>query len=181
MGSDAERSEEMKAKGIIKSVSRDLSGRYLVQLETDSLILVGYEDIKDGEVDITIRKHRERRSLDQNALYWEYCTELAHTVGHSLAWMHNHLIGAYGYPYFVGGKVAMVVLPDGDESIMESETFHVKPTSQVKEGRDGTMFRTYIVMRGSSTYNTQEMSRLIDGAEAEANSMGVHLEEHHYC
>ena len=46
----------MKAKGIIKSVSRDLSGRYLVQLETDSRILVGYEDIKDGEVDITIRR-----------------------------------------------------------------------------------------------------------------------------
>jgi hypothetical protein len=75
----------------------------------------------------------------------------------------------------------MVVLPDGDESIMESETFHVKPTSQVKEGRDGTMFRTYIVMRGSSTYNSQEMSRLIDGAEREAQSMGVHLEEHHYA
>ena len=43
------------------------------------------------------------------------------------------------------------------------------------------MYRTYIVMRGSSTYNTQEMSRLIDGAEAEAHSMGVHLEEHHYA
>lgn len=170
----------MKAKGRITSISRDLSGQYLVQMEVDSRILVGYEEIKDDYVDITIRKHRPRRSLDQNAIYWEYVTELAHRVGHSLAWMHNHLISHYGYPYFVGGKVAMVVLPDGDESIMESETFHVKPTAQVKEGRDGTMFRTYIVMRGSSTYNTQEMSRLIDGAEAEARNMGVHLEEHHY-
>lgn len=170
----------MKSKGTIKSISRDLSGRYLVQLETDSRILVGYEDVKDVEVDVIIKKHHAKRSLDQNALYWEYCSELAHKVGQSIAWMHNHLLSAYGEPYFVGGKVAMVVLPDGDETIMQSETFHVKPTSQVKEGKDGTMYRTYIVMRGSSTYNTQEMSRLIDGAEQEARNMGVHLEEHYY-
>ena len=170
----------MKSKGRIRSLSREMSGKYLLQLEADARVCVGYEELQDADVDIILKKHRERRSLDQNALYWAYCSELAHAVGQSLAWMHNKLLASYGYPYFVGGKVAMVVLPDGDESIMQSEEFHVRPTSEVREGKDGTMFRTYIVMRGSSTYNTQEMSRLIDGAEQEARNMGVHLEEHYY-
>ena len=172
----------MKTKGQIKTVARDtMTGKYLVQLETDSRVLVGLEDLKDTDVDIIIHKHREARSLDQNALYWVYVTEIAHVINRSIAYTHNHLLAHYGYPFFVGGKVAMVVLPDDSpEEIMESETFHVKPTSQVKEGRDGTMYRTYIVMRGSSTYNTQEMSRLIDGAEREAQNLGIHLEEHYY-
>lgn len=172
----------MKTKGRIKTVARDtMTGKYLVQLETDSRVLVGLDEVKDTDIDIIIHKHREARSLDQNALYWVYVTEIAHAIGRSIAYTHNHFLACYGYPFFVGGKVAMVVLPDDSpDEIMESETFHVKPTSQVKEGRDGTMYRTYIVMRGSSTYNTQEMSRLIDGAEREAQNLGIHLEEHHY-
>ena len=176
-----ERTAEVKGTGKINFISRDTaSGRYLVQVETDSRILAGYEELKNEEVDVIIKKHRYKRNLDQNALYWCYVTELARVAGQSIAWMHNHLLAHYGYPFMVNGKVAMVVLPDDDETIQESETFHCKPTSQVKEGRDGTMFRTYIVMRGSSTYNTQEMSRLIDGAEREARQSGIHLEEHYY-
>lgn len=172
----------MKTKGRIKTVARDtMTGKYLVQLETDSRVLVGLDEVKDTDIDIIIHKHREARSLDQNALYWVYVTEIAHAIGRSIAYTHNHFLAHYGYPFFVGGKVAMVVLPDDSpDEIMESETFHVKPTSQVKEGRDGTMYRTYIVMRGSSTYNTQEMSRLIDGAEREAQNLGIHLEEYRY-
>ena len=161
-------------------LARTTAGKYLLQIECDSRIMVGYEDLKDDAVDVIIKKHRERRSLDQNALYWQYVAELARHAGQSNAWMHNHLIAHYGYPYYVGGKVAYVVLPDGDPGIMESDEFHVRPTSEVKEGRDGTMFRTYVVMRGSSSYNTQEMSRLIDGAEQEARNVGIHLEEHYY-
>lgn len=172
----------MKTKGRIKTVARDtMTGKYLVQLETDSRVLVGLDEVKDTDIDIIIHKHREARSLDQNALYWVYVTEIAHAIGRSIAYTHNHFIAHYGYPFFVSGKIAMVVLPDDNpDEIMESETFHVKPTSQVKKGRDGTMYRTYIVMRGSSTYNTQEMSRLIDGAEREAQNLGIHLEEHYY-
>ena len=181
MGAEHERTAEVKGTGKIKSVLRDTtSGRYLVQVETDSRILSGYEELQNEEVDVIIKKHRKKRNLDQNALYWCYVTELAHVAKQSIAWMHNHLLAHYGYPFMVSGKVAMVVLPDGDETIQESEIFHVKPTSQVKEGRDGTPWRTYIVMRGSSTYNSQEMSRLIEGAEREAKACGIHLEEHYY-
>ena len=49
----------------------------------------------------------------------------------------------------------------------------MKPTSEVKQGRDGEMYRTYIMLRGSSAYNTKEMSRLINGIVSECKEMGI--------
>lgn len=170
----------MKSVGKITALARNAEGKWLLQLETDARITVGYEELKKEQVDIIIRKHRDKRSLDQNALYWSYVVALAKHLGQSNAWVHNKMLGRYGYPYMYNGKTAMVVLPDSDPEIMESETFHVKPTSDVREGKDGQQYRTYIVMRGSSTYNTQEMTRLVDGVESEVKSLGIRLEEHFY-
>lgn len=171
----------MKSVGNIKGLMRDSeTGRYILQLETDARISVGYEELKSERVDIIIRKHREKRSLDQNALYWSMVVVLAKHFGQSNAYIHNLMLGRYGFPYYYGDRVAMVVLPDNAPEIMESETFHVRPTSEVRDGKDGKPYRTYIVMRGSSTYNTAEMTRLVDGIESEVKSCGIRLEEHFY-
>ena len=170
----------MKTTGKIKMLSRDAdTGRYLLTLETDSRVTVGYDELKGERVDIIVKKHREARSLDQNALYWATVVEIARVLRRSNAWVHNMLLARYGEPYYYGGKVAMVVLPDGDPEIMESEAFHVKATSEVREGKDGVTYRTYIVMRGSSTLNTAQFARLIDGAESEAKELGIQLKEYH--
>ncbi len=46
---------------------------------------------------------------------------------------------------------------------MQATEYHLMPTSQVRQGLDGIMYRTYKLLRGSSTYDTSEMARLIDG------------------
>ena len=56
---------------------------------------------------------------------------------------------------------------------LEAETYHIKPTSQVQKGADGTLFRTYKMLRGSSTYDTKEMSYLIDGLVGECRELGI--------
>lgn len=171
----------MKSIGKIKALFRDSdTGRYILQVESDARLTVGYEELKNERVDIIIRKHRDKRSLDQNALYWAYVVALAKGIDRSNAYVHNLMLGRYGVPYYYGDRVAMVVLPDGDPEIMESESFHVRPTSDVREGKDGKQYRTYIVMRGSSTYNSTEFSRLVDGIESEVKNLGIRLEEHFY-
>ena len=35
------------------------------------------------------------------------------------------------------------------------------------------MYRTYIMLRGSSTYNTEEMARLIDGLITDCKCAGI--------
>jgi hypothetical protein len=70
------------------------------------------------------------------------------------------------------------MLPDTDETerkALEAETYHIKPTSQTRDGKDGVTYRAYMLMRGSSTYNTEEFSRLLDGLLDACRSAGVHV------
>lgn len=119
---------------------------------------------------------KEKRSLDANAYYWVLISKLAGALKVSNAYMHNFMLRAYGQPDLYDEKKAYIVLPDTDETerkAMEADAYHIKPTSEVKLGRDGKMYRTYYLLRGSSTYDTEEMSRLIDGLVDECKDAGI--------
>lgn len=79
---------------------------------------------------------------------------------------HGMCLIRYGYPVILSGKSACATIPDTEEAenkVKNSTEYHLQPTSQVREGVDGVMYRTYRLLRGSRTYNTEEMSRLISG------------------
>lgn len=125
---------------------------------------------------VDIKEYRAKRSLNANALYWSVLTQFAKALGASNAYAHNQLLRRYGQLERYGEKLVYVVLPDTEEAERradEAETYHLKPTSQVKEGKDGVMYRTYMLLRGSSTYDTAEMSRLINGLLDECRNMGL--------
>ena len=127
---------------------------------------------------VEIREYRKKRSLDQNAMYWALLTKVAQKVGRSNAYLHNEMLRKYGQLERFGEKSALIVLPDTDEArekVDEAETYHLKPTSEVKTGRDGKAYRTYLLLRGSSTYDTAEFKRLLDGLVDEAKQVGVEL------
>jgi len=165
----------VKTAGTIESVTRNASGRYTVTLDTDSRAIAIADALRGKRLDIIIKPHREKRSLDQNALYWSIVVQLAAALKQSNIWVHNTLISRYGSPFIVNGGLVSVMIPADDPTVMESEEYHLSPSSEVAE-IDGQVMRRYIVMRGSSTYSKREMQRLIDGAESEARDMGVHLE-----
>lgn len=127
---------------------------------------------------IEIKEKKRKRSLDQNALYWVVLTQVAKKLNISNPRCHNLMLRRYGVPERYGDQAVYVVLPDTEEAsekAAEAETYHLKPTSQVKAGKDGNTYRTYILLRGSSTYDTAEMTRLIDGVMDDAKQMGITL------
>lgn len=124
---------------------------------------------------------KEKRSLDANAYYWVLISKIAGLHGVSNSYMHNFMLRAYGQPDLYDEKKAYIVLPDTEETekkAMEAETYHIKPTSEVKIGKDGKAYRTYFLLRGSSTYNTAEMSRLINGLVSECKEAGIETLTH---
>ena len=135
------------------------------------------ETIKQGKTyTVEIKEFRKKRSLDQNALYWACLTEFARALHMSNNEAHNRMLRSYGQLERYDDKPVYVVLPDTDEAeqkAIEAETYHVKPTSQVKQGNDGNSYRTYMLLRGSSTYTTQEMTRLLDGLIEEMDGIGL--------
>ena len=127
---------------------------------------------------VEIKRHRKRRSLDQNAMYWSILGQLAKALRISDSRAHNLMLRRYGAVETIDGKTVKLVLPDTEEAAQradEAESYHIKPTSQVKVGMDGINYRTYLLLKGSHDMDTAEMKRLIDGVMDEAKQMGLEL------
>ena len=172
---------QIKAQSDSFDWSVDSSGKWLkIKLPDPGRIL---DQLKEGLYDIIIKPHRKKRSLDQNSLYWSTLTQLAEHLKISNAELHNLMLRRYGQIEHFDDQTAFVVLPDTDEAekqAAQAETYQLKPTSQTKIGNDGKSYRTYILLRGSSTYDTAEMTQLIDGLMDEARQVGLILEERRY-
>ena len=130
----------------------------------------------DNKKRFEVKEKREKRSLSQNSYYWTLLGQVAKVTRIPAAKIHNGNLRALSLPERIEGKLVTVTLPDTDEAedqISNSETYHLKPTSQVLNGRGGVLYRTYILLRGSSTFNTEEMSALLDLMIQEAETQGV--------
>lgn len=153
------------------------SGKLTILFEPNEDFRETYEELKDcDKLSLEIKKYRAKRSLDANAYYWMLITKFAKVLETSNAEAHNRMLKLYGYPELVDEKSFLVVVPDTEEAhrkVMQAEEYHLKPTSDVREGNDGIMYRTYVLLRGSRTYNTEEMSRLISGLISECKEIGI--------
>ena len=69
----------MKGRLKDKTISYD-TGKVRLSIEVD-----GEPDLPEGELDITIKKWREKRSLDANALLWHCIGEIANAIGEGLS------------------------------------------------------------------------------------------------
>lgn len=166
----------MEVTGVLKDISRDWqSNKFIMTFAiNEDVSNESIEEIRQCEkLSLVAKIWRKKRSLDANAYYWCLLTKLAKKVGTSNNEMHNQLLSDYGYPEMVGGMLVRTPIPDTEEAekkVAQSDTYHLKPTTQIVVGKDGVAYRTYIMMRGSSSYNTEEMSRLIEGLIYECKS-----------
>lgn len=134
------------------------------------------EILKWDKIRLKIAKYKARRSLDANAYYWTLLTKLAKVLKTSNAELHNMMLSRYGQPWIVGDALHLAMLPDTEKTetiVKQSVDYHLRATSQVTTLADGKAYRTYITMRGSSTYNTEEMATLLDGLISECKAVGM--------
>lgn len=169
----------MELKGTIKELSPCFDrNEWVVSFYVDknSTLLEKYESLKENPLDIKVTTHREKRTKDANAYYWTLLTQLANKLRISKPRMHNLLLRRYGVAETMEGLLVTLAIPDTDESaekVLDEETYHLKPTSQVRTGNNGKDYRTYILLKGSSQYNTEEMSNLINGLVDECKEQGI--------
>lgn len=167
----------MKFTARIKDIGRTLSGSLTITLEIQQM---GADEatafLNMDKLDVEIKKHSKKRSKEANRYYWELSSRLAEALHVSKPYIHNYLLRKYGQLEIISGQAIYAVLPDTDEAMKkadEDQMVHLRPTSEVKIGKDGTMFRTYMMIKGSHEYNTKEMSELIDGLISECKEMGI--------
>jgi hypothetical protein len=96
--------------------------------------------------------------------------------GANVNMIHNRNLRELGLTERINDELICVYIPDTDkaeEETLNAESYHVKPTSQTRLGKDGQIFRCYVMLRGSHTFNTAEMSALVDLMVQEAKAVGV--------
>lgn len=168
----------MKTKGQLKGLSRDLDGGLIVSFRAfeEKKVIGRLEDIQGGTIEITAEPVKKKRSLTANAYYWALCGKMAAKLNVSTSRVHNMLLRRYGALETVDGENMICFLPDtekAEETALEADTYHVKPTSATKVFKDGSTRRMYMILKGSHDYTTAEMSTLINGIVDECNHMGI--------
>lgn len=132
-------------------------------------------DLMGKDLDVSLKVHRERRSLDANGYMWALIGQIAATLQTSKEEVYHRALCDYGtFRLDDEGAAVWRILPHE-----ESADVHLMPTKnkvrlQTKKGEKwGYVF---IELKGSSEYNTKEMSTLIDGVVYEAKQLGIKTE-----
>ncbi len=118
------------------------------------------KDVKDIPLTVTVDKYKNKRSLDQNALMWALLTEYADGLNAGRKGditpeeLYYQALSKYG--------VAEYLLAVEEAEEMLKKTFRIvqKVDKRTVKGKTLTMFKCYY---GSSTYDTKQMTDLIDG------------------
>lgn len=172
----------MELRGRLFDIVRDyLTGLFRITLEVGA-IPSGIDAIRDHDLRINLTRWREKRSLSANAYYWVLVSKIADVISQeskepvSTTEIHNDLLRRYGQIEIIDGQPVTMFLLDTEEAekrALNADTYHIKPTSHTRVGKDGRTYRAYRMLRGSSEYDSKEMSILIDGTVSEAKHMNI--------
>ena len=140
---------------------RGTRGNIIAAIATDRKLEDGKEYICE------VKEKRKKRSLDANAYYWQLLNQYADWGRESKVALHNKLLMRYGQPFTVGEATVPIKLPYG-VNWTDFTDYHVRPTSEFIEDDAGEIKeQVFILIRGSHTYDSREMSILIDGLISE--------------
>lgn len=124
------------------------------------------DDLKDKDkLSIEVKPYRERRSLNANAYAWSLIGQIADIVRAGKDEIYLKLLKRYGQSELIS---VLSHVPIGN---------YVKYYEEAGESKlNGKMFTHYRVFKGSSEFDTREMSIFIDGVVSEAKDLGIQTE-----
>lgn len=109
-----------------------------------------------------IKEHKEKRSLSQNAYAWKLITELGNVLRKSKEEVYLQMLKDYGQSEIV--VILSTVNPHG----------YFKYYNKVRDVIiNGNVFTQYKIYKGSSEYDSKEMSIFIDGIIQECQNVGI--------
>lgn len=160
----------MEARGKIVNLDLDfVSHKLKLTIQLDNQMLVGYDEIKDLEdLDITIEKHKEKRSKDANAYCWKLCQEIANKLGSTKEEVYQEAIHSKGPFEIVPVKDKAV-----DKFISAWSKNGLGWIAEVFSDSKLEGFTNVITYYGSSSFDTKEMSYLLDYLVQEAKNLGI--------
>ena len=143
-------------RGRLIDLSIGLNRKQRITLEVDRDFREDFDRLKEAELDVEIRKHRNRRSLSANAYFHVLVSKIAAERGGSEESTKEWLTVGFKLPASVD---VSTIYP------------YVKCFDTREE--NGKMFNCYLVYKQTHLMDTREMARLIDGAVEKARELGI--------
>lgn len=148
---------------------QDIDGTWISFLVSRQEALGALESIEDGKTyTVTVKEHRERRSLDANAYCWVLLDKLAEKLSLPKTEIYRRFIREIG-----GNSETVCVLEKAADKLCDGWEHNGIgwQTERIPSKIEGCV--NVILYYGSSTYDSKQMSRLIDMVVDECKDHGI--------
>lgn len=149
-------------------ISLTLDGRAEITFTTQRGAVYALEELKDKELLVKVSTYSKRRSLSQNAYMWVLIGELAAALKTGKDDVYKAYIRDYG---------VYEVLPIKAEAVDRFKSVWMARgvgwvCEELRESKIAG-YKNIIAYYGSSSYNSAEMSRLIDAIIEDCKAQGI--------
>lgn len=127
------------------------------------------DELKEKDLAIEIKVFRKKRSLDANAFFWATIGDISEKIGIPPREIYREMIRD------IGGNYDVLPIKTARVELFQN-VWEKQGEGWICESIGASKFKGYTNMRcyyGSSTYDTAQMSRLIDLAVEEAKAQGI--------
>lgn len=155
--------EREMMKGRISDLNVSIfNSKQKLTLEIEDDFRTQFDELKDKELEITVKPYRNKRSLDQNSYAWVLIGKIGDKLRASKDDVYLTMLKRYGQ----GGVIKVA---PGKEQVVLSALKYYEPHEKLYSETE----KYYRVWAGSSGYNTEEMTVFLDGIISEAKELGI--------
>ncbi len=157
-------------RGRLIDLTVGLNGRQRVTVEITRDFREDFDRLKDADLDVEIKKHREKRSKNANAYFHVLVSKIAAERGGSEQSAKEALVLEYGALAKDGDGITV-----GFKLPASVDVSRIYPYAKCFDTRaeNGKEFKCYLVYKQTHDMDTKEMARLIDGAIEVARELGI--------
>jgi hypothetical protein len=161
----------MRFTGEIQSITKDWNtNKFIVSFSmNESLPVDEVNSLMGDKLNVEAKKWRKKRSLDANGYLWVLLTEIANVISSSKEEVYEEMLQKYGYLYQdEDGEYITITL--------KSSVDVAKVDGHWKFYKSNGKFNAYLMIKGTSEYDTKEMAHFLDMVIEEAKDLGIQTE-----
>lgn len=160
----------MKSRLVDLSISLD--GKQRLTIELDGDFRSTWDELHDKDCEITVKRYRKKRSLEANAYAWALIGKIAEKKHITKTEVYRNAIRE------IGGVSEVLTMKKNAVRRFQDAWDRNGIGWQVEDiGSKIAGWTNVIIYFGSSSYNTAQMSDLIDSLVQDAKSLGIETED----
>lgn len=161
----------IESKARLLDIAKDWkTGKFRLTFELDTFQPNMADAIRDVCLRLSVKKWKEKRSLDANSYMWALLSQMAAYQGTSSEELYEQYLQWYGLPDADDeGHIVITLRSNIDISRLDGHWRYCKTSNDGK-------WNFFLRIKGTSEYNSAEMATFLDRIIEDAQAMGIPTE-----